>query len=154
MGMAGSKRWGRLVSVLIASALVGTTGCYRNYVIPRDELKKLDGFEDSPKRRERPFRIIQSADHSDVRFDATTQLMVEGPIRAGGQFSQIRVTPTHFDGVLLDGQSLHLDLGSIQSAELRAIDGLPTALVAGTITAVGLVVLAGVIFVGSGGLSW
>ena len=73
--------------------------------------------------------------------------MLQGSIPEGGQFSQIRVTPTHFEGVLLDGKSLHLELGSIQSSELRAIDGLPTALVAGTATALGLLVAGAVIYI-------
>ncbi|HEY8206083.1 MAG TPA: hypothetical protein VIG99_01290 [Myxococcaceae bacterium] len=131
----------RVVSMLMAWVLIWGQGCFRSYAVPIAELQKLDGFEASarPSSEEArklsqhrtalaPFRMLRSADGFSVRFDSSTSLWLEaGASSFGGKFQRIQVTPSLFDGVLLDeAHPLHLELSTVQQARLVAIDAQAT----------------------------
>lgn len=137
----------RILSALLAGALLAGPGCTRRYIIPTDELQKLDGFDDraldpdaNPRAsaRRHPVRKLLSNNGVELSFDAYTDLRLLGPnVSTGGRFRQIRVTPSLFEGVLTESnQAFRVDLLSVSFGQIEAIDPLSTTLVVvGVVTA-------------------
>jgi hypothetical protein len=141
-----------LLSALLAGALLAGPGCYRQYVIPVDELRKLDGFGTPPgakssfRYRE---RVLTAADGSTVAFSTGTTLRLAGP-EVTGNFRYIHLTPTHFEGVLLGmEQPVLVDLSAIQFAQVEGLDPLSsliTLVATLAVGAVGFVILLSLAF--------